>query len=216
MAGFRIIREDEIGKVYGKYEVLDVFTRKGRSYFSVICTEGHTRDVRTDSLKISSHLCFECDKRNSMYKTREYNSWDSMIQRCTNTRNSSYYKYGAVGISVFDEWLLPDGVGFRNFYEHVGDCPEGMTLDRWPDKFGNYEPGNVRWATNSEQGYNQKRRNTNKSGRTGVHWDKSRDKWVVSITFHNRTITLGRYVSYELACFVREEAELKYFGEVKE
>jgi hypothetical protein len=35
-----------------------------------------------------------------------------------------------------------------------------MTLDRWPDNNGNYEPGNVRWATRVEQSENQRKVST--------------------------------------------------------
>lgn len=39
----------------------------------------------------------------------------------------------------------------------MGEKPEGMTIDRYPDKNGNYEPGNVRWATYTEQNNNTRR-----------------------------------------------------------
>lgn len=204
------------GQIFGRYTVLDVFQEDGRTFFLAKCTEGHERKVRSDSLKRNSHKCFECDRRNELYKSSEYNSWDSMLQRTRNTNSPSYYKYGGVGITCIDAWALPNGDGFKNFYDYMGPCPEGMTLDRWPDKYGNYEPGNVRWATNSEQGYNQKKRSTNTSGRTGVNWDKERDRWNATITFNNKTIHIGRFDSFEKATAAREEAELKYFGENKE
>lgn len=75
-----------------------------------------------------------------------YNSWRSMKTRCLNPNHSSYRDYGGKGIRVCDRWLV-----FANFLEDMGERPEGMTLDRWPDGKGNYEPGNCRWATLSQQ-----------------------------------------------------------------
>jgi hypothetical protein len=40
----------------------------------------------------------------------------------------------------------------------MGECPAGMTLDRWPDPAGNYQPGNCRWATPAEQSNNTRKK----------------------------------------------------------
>lgn len=78
-----------------------------------------------------------------------YHSWASMMQRCTNPKRRSYKHYGGRGITVCLRWRT-----FENFLADMGDRPDGKTIDRWPDKDGNYEPGNCRWATNSEQARN--------------------------------------------------------------
>ena len=45
---------------------------------------------------------------------------------------------------------------FPAFFAHVGPRPSPeYSIDRWPNKDGNYEPGNVRWATREEQGSNK-------------------------------------------------------------
>jgi hypothetical protein len=67
--------------------------------------------------------------------------------------------------TVFESWASTSG------YKH------GLTLDRIDNDVG-YEPGNVRWATYSEQNFNQRVSRRNKTGTTGVHYDKARDKWV--------------------------------------
>lgn len=205
-----------LGEKLGKWLIKEVFERNNKFYFSAVCDQGHEREVRADVLKKNFDFCFECDRANPHYKTNTYNSWDSMVQRTTNTSSPSYSKYGAVGIKCLPEWVEKGGVGWKNFLAYMGECPDGMTLDRWPNKYGDYVPGNVRWATNSEQGYNQKRRTTNRTGRTGVCWSKAKGKWRATITVDNKSIHLKYSDSFEEAVKYREEAELKYFGENKE
>lgn len=208
--------QEEVGKTYGKHTILEAFKHpeKNRTYYKIQCDKGHVKDVRSDAFYHHVDFCGQCDRANPHYKSRTYNSWDAMIQRCNNPNSNSYWKYGAVGICCYPEWSTPGGDGWKNFFEYMGECPEGMSLDRYPDKTGNYEPGNVRWATNSEQGYNQKLRSTNKSGKTGVYYWKG--KWVARITYNNKDIYLGSSLDFEEAVKLRVEAELKYFGETKE
>lgn len=73
--------------------------------------------------------------------SRTYCSWQAMKTRCLNPRASNYERYGGRGITVCKRWLR-----FRNFLADMGERPEGMTLDRYPNYNGNYEPGNCRWA----------------------------------------------------------------------
>lgn len=80
-----------------------------------------------------------------------YHSWSSMVQRCTNPKRDNYARYGGQGTTVAPEWIE----SFEAFLAHVGERPAGTTLDRI-DPFGNYEPGNVRWATPSEQEANKR------------------------------------------------------------
>lgn len=75
----------------------------------------------------------------------------TMKQRCLNPNSTAYPKYGGMGIKVCERWLK-----FENFLEDMGIRPQGMTLDRYPDPYGNYEPGNCRWATPKQQRANQR------------------------------------------------------------
>lgn len=90
-------------------------------------------------------------------QTRAYKSWDNMKQRCLNPASPNFEYYGARGITVCARWLE----SFENFYADMGDRPPGLTLERINNE-GNYEPGNCRWATVSEQNSNQRRRTRRK------------------------------------------------------
>jgi hypothetical protein len=79
--------------------------------------------------------------------TPTYKSWEDM-----NHRVKHHPEYAGRGISVAARWR-----DFRNFLADMGECPKGLSIDRI-DNDGNYEPGNCRWATYSEQNANQRHR----------------------------------------------------------
>lgn len=96
-----------------------------------------------------------------------YYIWASMKARCFNSSHKSYGNYGGRGIAVCDEWRND----FKAFLDYVKSLPNynngKFTLDRI-DNDGNYEPGNVRWATWGEQVKNR-RPFSNKTGETGLY-----------------------------------------------
>lgn len=75
-----------------------------------------------------------------------YKTWIGMKERCSNPNHSGWKHYGGRGITVCDRWADD----FWAFAADMGPRPAGHSLDRI-DGDGNYEPGNVRWATYSEQ-----------------------------------------------------------------
>jgi hypothetical protein len=81
-----------------------------------------------------------------------YRSWVSMRSRCYNPKDSKYVVYGGSGITVCERWH-----SFENFLEDMGPRPKGTTIDRYPNRAGNYELGNCRWATYSEQNFNRRK-----------------------------------------------------------
>jgi hypothetical protein len=82
---------------------------------------------------------------------KAYQAWESVIWRCTNPNGDSYPRYGLRGITVCDRWLN----SFEAFFQDVGLPPsKAHSIDRL-DNDGHYEPGNVRWATQTEQSNNR-------------------------------------------------------------
>lgn len=84
-------------------------------------------------------------------KTRTYHIWQGMVERCLNPKCHSWPNYGGRGISVCPSWM-----DFENFLRDVGECPPGLSIDRFPNNDGNYELGNTRWATAKEQAGNRR------------------------------------------------------------
>jgi len=79
-------------------------------------------------------------------RTNAYNRWKSMWQRCINPKNRQWKDYGGRGIGVCERWK-----DFQAYYADTGDSPgPGWSLDRINND-GDYEPGNVRWATHVQQ-----------------------------------------------------------------
>jgi hypothetical protein len=88
--------------------------------------------------------------------TPEYRAYHSMLSRCLNSADARYPNYGGRGIKICDRWLGENG--FRHFLEDMGRRPSSdLSLDRYPNNNGNYEPNNCRWATRSQQQRNKSR-----------------------------------------------------------
>ncbi len=84
--------------------------------------------------------------------TPTYRAWSNMMTRCNNPNATKFEFYGARGISVCERWA-----SFENFLADVGERPSSAhSLDRYPDPNGDYEPNNIRWATQTEQCRNRR------------------------------------------------------------
>jgi hypothetical protein len=135
----------------------------GQRLWDVTCDCGEKRIVTGHSLKNNTSkscgcLQIESATTHGMKNTQIWNTWHGIRQRCFNPKNISYPQYGGRGIKVCDEWFE-----FENFYRDMGPEYESriakgekISLDRYPDNDGNYEPGNCRWATIEQQNRNMR------------------------------------------------------------
>jgi len=90
------------------------------------------------------------NKTHGMRQTKIYRLWSMMLDRCRNPNNRHYSDYGGRGIAVCKRWQ-----SFEQFYQDMGDRPEGKTLER-VDNDGPYAPWNCEWASRKVQGRNKR------------------------------------------------------------
>ncbi len=148
-------QQDLTGKKHGR---LTALKRIDSSKWLFRCECGKEKPINIYDWRKGSVISCGCRyketnnaiTRHGMSLSREYNSWNSMMDRCTNPNGAKYPEYGARGIKVCERWRL-----FDNFLADMGPRPAGTSLDRFPGQEGDYEPGNCRWATPKQQARNR-------------------------------------------------------------
>ncbi len=168
-------RIDRAGQVYGRLTVIghDHTDSRGRTSWLCRCSCGNTAVVKGDCLQAGDTRSCGCLHKetaarslaataraktgvaNNNYAhglsgTPTWRAFHHAKARCTNPNERYYANYGGRGIQFLFQ-------SFAEFFAEVGERPDGMSLDRI-DNDGNYEPGNVRWATAKEQAANRRAR----------------------------------------------------------
>lgn len=161
------------GKMMGFLRIVQkVNTKPGSSggqRYRVECTAPHPETGKICGQRITLPVFYMvrpfnprrhcgCLARKAKPYQRERRIWTMMNYRCQNPKHTAYIHYGGAGICVCEKWHRDMGEeGFDNFLKDMGPCPtDKHSLDRI-DPYGNYEPGNCRWATATEQANNQKK-----------------------------------------------------------
>lgn len=223
--------DDLTGRVFSRLTVLHRMENKGNStVWRCLCECGLEKDVLGSGLRSGNTESCGClqKERISEAKTTHgfsmdaintgWGCWRHMVARCLKPGASGYDKYGAVGITVFHEWASKD-TGFQAMIDYMGPRPTNKhSIDRFPNRRGNYEPGNVRWATRVEQGYNRdiptdgstsKYRGVSK----GPNFETRKKGWVARLKFEDRTFNLGYFYTPEDAARAYNEKVLEVWGD---
>jgi len=155
-----------IGDRFGRLVVTaeDVGRRHGERLVLVRCDCGKSKEVRAGHLRSGVTTSCGCLRREriglastthghrSGSPSPTYYTWATMIQRCINPKTKRYPSYGGRGIKVCSRWRD----SFEAFLADMGPKPSPKhSIDRI-DVDGDYEPGNVRWALDTEQRANRR------------------------------------------------------------
>lgn len=121
--------------------------------------------------------------------SRLYLIWSDMRKRCNNPGTTNYYKYGAKGITVCDEWN--DGYEPFLIWSLANGYKKHLTIDRIDNSKG-YSPENCRWATILEQARNKTSvKFYTLNGFTGCITDWSRKTGIKRTTINQRINQYG-------------------------
>jgi hypothetical protein len=130
---------------------------------------------------------------------RRYNLLTGKIAGCLSA-------YGYIGIRIYSirhyahrlAWLYVNGTWPTKGLDHINRIKTDNRI------------ANLREATDAENAQNTGVFARNKTGCKGVHFDKSRKKYMAFISKDKRFINLGRFDDYDSAVKVRKIAEKQY------
>lgn len=139
-----------------KYGELKVLGYLGESKWHCLCNCGKEKILKTAKLTTGHTKSCGCLAKTNAVKhnavgTKEYITWTNIKARCTNPNNTSYKNYGGRGITIIDTWLN----SFENFYNDMGDCPDGFSIERVENNKG-YNKDNCIWASSKTQSMNRR------------------------------------------------------------
>jgi hypothetical protein len=156
---------DLTGHIFGYYIVLRLSNRRtkhGALYWWCECCCGTVKEVIASSLRSGATVSCGCYAKERITKANykhgmavrgsvspEHSAYTAARSRVTDPSNKDYANYGGRGV----KFLF---TSFEQFYIELGPRPSSKHSVNRIDNEGNYEPGNIEWATAKEQAANRR------------------------------------------------------------
>lgn len=214
------MKKIKIGEKIGTLTILSEKKINNAICYETQCICGNKKLVYKSNLVKWDYKKCSCIRKNKGGLTYSplYSVWRAMLRRCYNPKSHGYKWYGNKGIKVCDEWNNEKN-GYVNFYnwsiengyreEKMKSGKNKYTIDRI-DNTKDYCPSNCRWVNYQTQLTNLPTLSTNKSGYTGISWNKRDKKWICVISIKNHSKCIGEYKTQKEAVEKRNEYIDKY------
>lgn len=210
-------RKDLTGKRFGRLVCLE----RGESHpngsvkWKCLCDCGEEKYVSLALLQkgeVKSCGCLyretrkTCGLSHGMSRSKEYDVFKGVLQRCNNPNDDGYHDYGGRGIKCLF-------ASFEEFYEALGPRPEKATIERH-DVNGHYDKSNCYWETNwSVQAFNRRSNKKRKYALPlGVFFMKSSNTYYAAVTKDGVKHSLNHFCTIKDALDAVKKLELELFG----
>lgn len=144
----QLLAQCDCGELPGRVMFDNV--RNGKTTQCNACALEATKKYR------KQYFCYEDAMSDDEHRRRLLNRLSSAIGRCHRPKTKRFENYGGRGISVYKPWHS-DKRAFLIYIQTIPgwDNPE-LEMDR-EDNDGNYEPGNIRFVSRSENCNNRRK-----------------------------------------------------------
>ncbi len=157
-----------------------------------LCECGSYAIVEAGALKRGQKSCGCLNEPHGLSRHPLYVTWRNIRQRCTNEASFNYEDYGGRGITLFEEWVASPTEFIAYVETELGPmwgC--SLSIDRIDNDKG-YEPGNIRWATDSEQ--------------------QSNKRITKLITYNGKSLTVKQWCQHLNLPYITTHARLHRYG----
>ena len=161
---------------------------------------GH-RTINSWELFMNTNIAVGTDSKGNKF-TIDIEDWVKCKDYCWLINNEGYVR----------AWINGK---YTQLHRFIMNPPKDMLIDHINGDQANNCKSNLRIVTEQQNQMNRKKQSNNKSGCSGVSWNKVINKWTAHIGYKGNYIYLGYFTNIEDAIKARQDAELKYFGEYR-